>query len=71
MTELLPIDKLRPAPDNPRRDIGDLSELAASQVAGLAHLECSVRELDDSRGPGGAGAATMSDHPLCSCTGSR
>lgn len=79
MTELLPIDKLRPAPDNPRRDIGDVSELAASiatqgllqplvvspleggdylvvaghrrlaaaEVAGLDHLECSVRKLDD------------------------
>jgi ParB family chromosome partitioning protein len=79
VTELLPIDKLRPAPDNPRRDIGDVSELAASittqgllqpllvtpldggdylvvaghrrlaasKVAGLTDLECSVRELDD------------------------
>jgi ParB/RepB/Spo0J family partition protein len=30
VTELIPIAKLRPAPDNPRRNIGDVSELAAS-----------------------------------------
>jgi ParB/RepB/Spo0J family partition protein len=30
VTEILPIDKIRPAPDNPRRSVGDVRELAAS-----------------------------------------
>jgi ParB/RepB/Spo0J family partition protein len=79
VTEILPVEKLRPAPDNPRKNLGDVTELAASirsqgllqpllvtpqddgyylvvaghrrlaacLVAGLAEVECTVRQMDD------------------------
>lgn len=46
MLEILPIEKLTPAPENPRRDVGDVTELAAS-IAAVGILEPLVVTQDN------------------------
>ncbi len=47
--EILPVEKLHPAPDNPRRDVGDVTELAAS-IAAVGILEPLIVTPDGSGG---------------------